>query len=126
MKNLKFTLAVIIGLAISSNSIQAQTKPAMPEDRKAEMANQLKLDNEKLALSKVQEASYMEISKKYGEKLKALRGNEEERKAKMKEVKDLRDQKDAEMKVLLSEDQFKKYKEIQEQRKEKMKGRRKR
>ncbi len=126
MKNLKFTLAVIIGLAISSNSIQAQTKPAMPEDRKAEMANQLKLDNEKLALSKDQEASYMEISKKYGEKLKALRGNEEERKAKMKEVKDLRDQKDAEMKVLLSEDQFKKYKEIQEQRKEKMKGRRKR
>lgn len=126
MKNLKFTLALIIGLAISSNTIQAQTKPAMPEERKAEMANQLKMDKEKLALTKEQEASYMEISKKYGEKLKSLRGNEEERKAKMKEVKDLRDQKDAEMKVLLSEDQFKKYKEIQEERKEKMKGRRKR
>ena len=66
MKNLKFTLALIIGLAISSNTIQAQTKPEMPEDRKVEMANQLKMDKEKLALSKDQEASYMEISKKYG------------------------------------------------------------
>lgn len=126
MKNLKFTLALIIGLAISSNTIQAQTKPAMPEDRKTEMVNQLKLDKEKLALTKDQEASYMEISKKYGEKLKSLRDNDAERSAKMKEVKDLRDQKDAEMKVLLSEDQFKKYKEIQDERKEKMKGRRKR
>lgn len=117
MKNLKFTVALILGFLVVSNSLNAQSKPAISQDRKGEMVEQMKMDKEKLALSPEQEVKFKEISKKYAEKMKSLRADDEVKKEKMEAIQKLKSEKDAEMKSLLSETQFKTYTTIQEERK---------
>ena len=117
MKKLKITLAVALFSLFATNLSNAQEAKPSPENRKAEMMNQMKLVKEKLGLTKDQEPKFKEISKKYGEKMKDLKNAEGERKDKLNQFRELNEAKNLEMKALLNSEQFKIYTEIQDERK---------
>ena len=116
MKNLKFALIITFLLSLNSNVISAQEN-----DKKAEIVAEMKMAKEKLALSDTQEITFKEITKKYGLKMKAIKDSDVDKRDKFKSMKSIRSEKNAEMKTLLSEEQYKAYIESQEERKAKMK-----
>jgi lipopolysaccharide export LptBFGC system permease protein LptF len=118
MKKIKLILALAFLFAISSNVATAQAT-----DKKAEMKEQMKAAKEKLALTAEQEPKFMEISKKYALKMKELKDGNQDKREKFKSVKEIQSQKNEEIKTVLSEDQFKTYLQMQEERKAAMKGR---
>ncbi len=124
MKNSKLVFALSLLLMFCFNSIQAQSKPKLSEEQKEAVVAQLKADKERLALTKEQEAPFMEISKKYLLKMKDLKQSDADRKEKFQALKDLQSQKNEEMKKLLNEKQYATYLEIQKERRAKMKDRR--
>ncbi|MBC7641555.1 MAG: hypothetical protein H7174_04340 [Flavobacterium sp.] len=117
MKKLKITLAATLLTVFAFNYSNAQEVKPVGADRKTEMMQQMKMDKEKLSLTKEQESQFKAISMKYGEKMKALKNAEGDRKEKFKQLKELRDAKNNEVKALLNPDQFKTYLSIQEERK---------
>lgn len=116
MKNLKLVAAMALFFGLSTVSVSAQEK-----DKKAQKMEQVKIAKEKLALTPDQEAKFMEVNKKYGSRMKAV--NQEARKERIKNLKTIKSERDAEMKSILSESQYKSYLELQEQRKAKIKER---
>ncbi len=124
MNKLKITIATVL-LSMIGNLAIAQETPEMNVDNKIEMAKQFKLAKEKLSLTPEQESKFKEIALKYAEKFKAIKNSETEKRAKHKEMKQLKSEKDLEMKAFLSESQFKTYQELQQERKERMKDRKK-
>jgi DNA-directed RNA polymerase subunit H (RpoH/RPB5) len=125
MKNLKFTIAFALFLVIGLTKSNAQTDKSLTDDQKSEMIQQMKMDKEKLALTETQEPIFKEITKKYGVQLKEVKESSEAKRDKFRKLKTIRDEKNAEVKALLSEEQYKTYLTLQEERKEKMKERRK-
>ena len=89
------------------------------------MKDQFAADIERLDLSEDQKEDYLEISRRYGAQLKALRDSNAGRMQKYGELKSIRKNKDSEMKELLSKDQFTIYKDIQDERQQEMRARRK-
>lgn len=124
MKTLKTTFAVIL-FFIASNNLIAQEEMVAKEESKVEMAKNFKLTVEKLALTPKQQTSFKEIALKFGQKMKAIKTSDSDKKTKRQELKSLKTEKDAEIKSLLSEEQFKKYLEMQSERREKIKENRK-
>ncbi len=125
MKNVKRVVACIMlfGCVVV---MQAQDKKEMNEAQRQEFIDGLKADAAKLSLTEEQKAPFMEITRKYGEKMKEVNGNTALSKIdKLKQVKSLRIEKDAEIKALLTEEQFKIYQGIVDERKEKRRERRK-
>lgn len=129
MKNLKL---VFTALALSAFvcSIQAQdTKttqaPKHTEAQKQERKAKFEEMKTKLALTPQQEQSFKEINKKFREEIKGVKADEGDRGAKFEKIKGIRDRKDNEMKKILSEQQYKTYLEIQNERHQKMKDKRK-
>lgn len=118
MKNFKLIGLIALFVTMSTTQIVAQEKV-----NKAEREAQFKIAKEKLALSPDQEVKFKEMNKKYGAKMKEI--NQESRKEKIKTLKALKTEKDTEMKILLSQSQYKTYLELQEDRIAKMKERRK-
>jgi lipopolysaccharide export LptBFGC system permease protein LptF len=119
MKKIKLVLALAFLFAISSNVASAQAT-----DKKAEMKEQMKAAKEKLALTAEQEPKFMEISKKYALKMKEVKDGNQNKREKFKAIKEIQSQKNEEIKVVLSEEQFKTYLQMQEERKAMMKERR--
>ncbi|PCE63712.1 hypothetical protein B7P33_10575 [Sediminicola luteus] len=79
---------------------------------------------DEMNLSAEQEEKFMEISKRYGEQMKALKNSSDSKWKKYKALKEIRKNKDAEMKALLSKDQFKVYEKMQAEAKKKFKEQR--
>jgi hypothetical protein len=119
MKNLKLILALTILFTMSANIVTAQAT-----DKKAEMKEQMKAAKEKLALTADQEPKFMEISKKYALKMKEIKDGNQGKRDKFKAVKEIQSQKNEEIKMVLSEEQFKTYLQLQEERRAMMKERR--
>ncbi|OYU81258.1 MAG: hypothetical protein CFE23_05705 [Flavobacterium sp. BFFFF1] len=125
MKNTHTLFLSIIALMFSAVTT-AQEKKQLNDQQKTALVEQLKTDREKLALTEEQKGPFAEITKKYAEKMKEVNANTELSKLeKLKELKKLRMAKDEEIKVILTEDQFKIYEQIREDRKEKLRERRK-
>lgn len=120
MKKLQSTLALVFFLMIGL-TITAQEKKAVSDDQKQEVKEQMKIHKEKLALTDAQEVTYKEITKKYGGQLKAVRNGTDTKREKLKKAQEIQQQKNAEMKTLLSEAQYKTYLELQEERKARIK-----
>jgi hypothetical protein len=120
MKKLQSTLALVFFLMIGLTST-AQEKATLSDDKKQEIREQMKMDKERLALTDAQEVTYKEITKKYGAQLKTLRDGSDKKRDKFRKVKEIQEQKNTEMKGLLSEAQYKTYLELQEERRAKMK-----
>ena len=93
------------------------------KDKKEEMIEQLKMAKEQLSLSEKQELSFREITKKYGIKLKEIKNNDSNKQDKMKMLKESRAAKDAEIKLLLTEEQYGKYLQMLEERRSQMTNR---
>ena len=75
--------------------------------------------------SEEQKPQFEEITKKYAKQMKAVKDSDGSRMSKYRKVKSIRKNKDAEMKRLLSKDQFNVYLEKQKEMRKKMKARRK-
>ena len=111
---------------IGTNTTFAQSKAAnLTEQQKEEIKKNLEEYNVALHLSESQKPKFEEITKRYAKQMKAVKASGGSRMSKYKKVKSIRKNKDAEMKLLLSKEQYKVYLEKQEELKKKMKERRK-
>ena len=117
MKKLKITVATALFALLFSSNVHAQLPMQDAPNKKAEMAAQFKQDREKLGLNPEQETKFKEISMRYGQKMKALKSAEGDKKSKFGQFKELRDAKNTEVKALLNADQFNTYMKIQDERK---------
>ena len=78
---------------------------------------------EALQLTGEKKDAFVEISDKYYEKIKATRESEGSRMTKFKELKSIQDSKNEELKELLSEEEFKAFKELQKENRAMLKDR---
>ena len=122
MNTISHSLVVTILFFISTATIAQQNDS--PTTNRDIMKEQFAADLERLDLTADQQASYLEISRKYGKQMKTLRNSGGNRMAKYQELKSIRRDKDKEMKALLSKDQYAIYKDIQAERQQQMKSRR--
>ena len=120
------TLALFFALfLIGTNITCAQSKTAkLTEEQKEEVTNNLEEYAVALDLSEDQRPKFEEITIKYAEQIIAVKNGGGRKLQKYKKVKSIRENKDAEMKILLSKDQYKVYLEKQEEMKKKIKERR--
>ena len=119
MKNLKISITTLMLFIAVAGFSQEQAKDS--NAKKKEFAKEYKIAKEKLALTHEQEPKFTELTKFYAEKVKAVRNSESTKKEKIKEFIEIRNQKNDAMKALLSEDQYKVYLQLSEERKLKMK-----
>ena len=121
MKVLKILSLVFALFLIGTNTTFAQSKVAnLSEEQKEKIKQNLEEYTTALHLSEAQKPKFKEITIKYAKQMKAVKDNGGSRMSKYKKVKSIRKNKDAEMKRLLSKDQFKVYLEKQEEMKKKM------
>jgi len=126
MKVLKILSLFFALCFISTNTTFAQSRAAsLTEEQKEEIKKNLEAYAVALDLSEEQKPKFEEITKKYAKQMKAVKENSGRRMSKFKKVKSIRKNKDAEMKTLLSKDQYKVYLEKQKEMKKNMKERRK-
>lgn len=120
------TLALFFALfLIGTNITCAQSKTAkLTEEQKEEVTNNLEEYAVALDFSEDQRPKFEEITIKYAEQMIAVKNGGGRKLQKYKKVKSIRENKDAEMKILLSKDQYKVYLEKQEEMKKKIKERR--
>lgn len=124
MKNLRLLLAALAVFAFTANA-QAQDKLKLTDAQKQERKAHFEENKKRLALTPEQETPYKEISKKYHEEMKAIRKSEGDRQEKFKKLSEVRDRKNNAIKGILSEKQYQTYLEIQQERKLRMKDKRK-
>jgi cytochrome c556 len=120
MKNLKLSLGMLLFSILASNTVNAQDAPKVSQDKRQEIMDQMTKNRERLALREDQKVSFREISKKYAEQLREVRTSSLDRAQKFEKIKEIQTNKNAEMKTLLSEPQFKVYLEMQDERKAKV------
>jgi len=127
MKSLKILSLFFALFLIGINTNCAQSRATnLTEEQKEEIKKNLEEYAAALHLSEEQKPQFEEITKKYAEQMKAVKDSGGRRMSKFKKVKSIRKNKDAEMKSLLSKDQYKVYLEKQEEMQKKMRERRKR
>ncbi len=123
MKNMKMIVAAAL-LLCSVSGAMAQQK-LQTQDSKTELRGQMKENMAKLNLTDEQKKPFGEINRKYALKIKDLRAQNLSQADKLKAMKDLRDQKNAEVKGILKDDQYQTYLQIQEERIQKVMERKK-
>lgn len=125
MKLLKVLSLFFALFLIGINTSYAQSKAdSLTDEQKEEIKKNLEEYSAALNLSEDQRPKFEAITKKYAEQMKAVKDGGGRKLQKYKKLKSIGKNKDAEMKVLLSKDQFKVYLEKQEEMKDKMKERR--
>ena len=126
MKLLKILSLFFALFFISTNTTFAQSRATnLTEEQKEEIKKNLEAYAAALHLSEEQKPKFEEITKKYAEQMKAVKDSGGRPMSKFKKVKSIRKNKDADMKSLLSKDQYKVYLEKQKEIQKKMKERRK-
>jgi len=122
LKVLSISFALFL---IGINTTIAQTKANnLSEEQKEEIKRNLEEYAATLSLSDDQRSKFEEITKKYAEQMQALNNGGGRKLQKYKKVKSIRKNKNAEMKMLLSKEQYKVYLDKQEEMRNKMKQRR--
>lgn len=119
MKTVKHIL-ILVFVAFMSTTLMAQ-ESTLTEEQKNQMQEQLKVYYDNLDLTEAQKPKFEEITIKYGKQLMHLKESNKGKLAKRKEFKTINENRNAEMKLLLSEEQFLEYQEIQKEMQEKMK-----
>lgn len=118
---------VVMGMSllIAASLVQAEEakwRDLSPGERAAHHTERM---TEKLGLSSEQEAQVEAINLKYADKIAALRSeSESERKEKRKAIKALFEEKDKELKAVLTEEQYQQYREHKKAMHKKMKHKR--
>ena len=111
---------LFIGLSAS----YAQDRPNLPEDQKQELVNYQQENRERLKLTAEQEEPFREISTRYFREFRENKKAEIRVTEKFRKVKEIQDRKDAEMKKLLTDEQYATYLVIQQERRDRMQGKR--
>ncbi|GLU42742.1 hypothetical protein [Allomuricauda sp. NBRC 101325] len=93
------------------------------QENDQEYAEILEHQIETLQLTGEKKEAFVEISNKYFEKFKTTRESEGSRISKMKELKSIQDDKNEELKQLLSDSEFEAFKEMQKENRSKLKER---
>ena len=107
---------IVMSIIIMSNGLIAQESGLSKENINTKISEQM----ESLNLNENQIKEFKDISKKFGKKLQALRNSDMNRWEKLKEIKNLNNERDKEMKVLLSKEQYKQFKKNQNNNRFKM------
>ena len=102
----------------------AQDRPSMPEDLKQELVNFQQESKERLKLTPEQEEPFREISTRYFREFREVKKSDVRVTEKFRKVKDIQTRKDAEMKALLTEEQYATYLVIQQERRDRMQQKR--
>lgn len=123
MNLLKTTFATLLFATLSTAAF-AQDRPNLPEDQKQELVNFQQENKERLKLTAEQEEPFREISTRYFREFRENKKADIRVTEKFRKVKDIQDRKDAEMKKLLSEEQYATYLVIQQERRDRMQGKR--
>lgn len=123
MKSLKILSFVLALFFVAINSSFAQTQPAeknLSEEEKAELASAMEEYFTAIDLTDEQKVEFEAITKKYAAEMRTVQESSGGKLQKMKQLKSIRSNKNAEMKKLLSEDQYKIYLEKQDEMQQKM------
>jgi hypothetical protein len=119
-------LAMIVLMTVECMAQEQEKDPMPPAERAAKLTEWMKTN---LQLTNEQEKPVHEINLKYADKTEELRISNEPRAQKFKKLKGYNDDKDKELKVLLTADQFKTYQakkaEVKEEFKAKAKEKKK-
>jgi len=107
---------IVMSIIIMSNGLIAQESSLSKENINTKISEQM----ESLNLNENQIKEFKDISKKFGKKLQALRNSDMNRWEKLKEIKNLNNERDKEMKVLLNKEQYKQFKKNQNNNRFKM------
>ena len=125
MKLLKVLSMSFALFLIGINTTIAQTRANdLTEEQKEEIKKSLEEYASALDLSEGQRPIFEEITKNYAKQMIAVKDSGGRRMSKYKKVKSIRKNKDAEVKKLLSKDQYKVYLEKQKEMQKRMKKRR--
>lgn len=114
MKNLKLTAVFSFLFLIASYSVSAQSNANKFDDEKFE--KNVKSDIKKIKLSSAEVVSFKEITKKYLIKHDELMETTVSDSQRTQKIKELQEQKDAEMRNVLNEKQYVTYLELQQER----------
>ena len=125
--SLSMSLSLFLAfLLMGTNTTFAQSRGAnLSEEQREEIKKNLEEYATALHLSGDQKPKFEEITRRYAKQMIAVKDSGGRRMGKYRKVKSIRKNKDAEMKRLLSKDQYNVYLEKQEEMKKKMKERRK-
>jgi hypothetical protein len=107
------TLVLFLFIGIGALHAQETTK-ASAADRAKKMSDKMKTE---LSLDSATYVNVYAINLKYAEKNAEIRNGSEGKLAKLKSIKASNEEKEKEMKGVLSKEQFKKYKELQKEMK---------
>lgn len=105
--------------AFASNSLQAQEQNAKPSDNQQPVAVQSQPLKDPLALTREQQIPFREITKRYAELMREVRVSSLPPNEKRQKIETIQTEKDAEVKGLLTPDQYKVYQQQREERKAK-------
>ena len=126
MKTIKFLLSTFVFLLLATCALYGQSSTnAYSEAQKEEFAANMEEFFLALDRSEEQKPQFREISQRYAEEMKAVRDGGGGKLQKLNKLKAIRKNKNAEMKDLLSEEQYQVYLEKQEENQKKMKENRK-
>lgn len=125
MKSLKIVSFFFAFFLLGANISFAQSQETkLTDEQKEQMAQNMEEFQEALNLSEKQKPEFEAITKKYAGQMIAVRDGGGSRYSKYKKVKAIRKNRNAEMKKLLSKEQYEAYLEKQEEMQKKMKEKR--
>jgi hypothetical protein len=114
-----FSTMVIMTLA-STFSVQAQEKKTEEKINTQEVTTKPQENKDRLGLTYSQQTPYREIIKRYAEEMREVRKSVLSREEKIEKLKLIDLKREAEIKSLLTVEQFKIYLELKEEKKSKM------
>ena len=125
MKTLKSLSAFLLISFLSFNTSFAQADaPEMSQEQQAEMKKNMEEFVKVLGLSEDQKPEFGAITKKYAKQMVALRDSEASKMQKYKKLQSISKNRNAEMKEILSKEQYDAYVEKQKEMQKKMREKR--
>lgn len=122
MKTLKLIAAGCLLALTTQNALAQDQKPRLNPEQKQEMKAQFEKDKARLQLSPEQETKMKEINQKYAGEMKGMR--DKARSEKRQQGQEMRERRNAEVKAVLSESQYKTFLQLQDERKARFKEKR--
>lgn len=119
-KQINLVLGMVLFLA-ASVVVSAQSKEEMHAEKKAKMEKEMNNLMADLELDEAQQAEFKALNQKYSEEIWAVKESEADKETKKAEITELKEAHKAEVKALLSDEQYEKYKMHMKKKKDRMK-----
>lgn len=119
-KQISTVMAAIVFL-LSCTVVMAQNEEEMHAEKKESMNKEMEAFMDDLNLDDAQRAEFVALNDKYRTKIKSVKSSDADKETKKTEVMALKEQHNAEVKALLTEEQYEQYQMHKKKKKEKMK-----